>query len=139
MRSLLVAIAGMLGLERRELQLGGQKYCLPPFLYLHPLRVTIFLKCYSASRILPSNQDLFDVARDILIHHGHLWFVKTWSTRKRQIKARQEYRKVEFERGFGGFTVTQLDRSYRGVDGVTKPGRLLARPDRLSLRGVRRR
>jgi hypothetical protein len=33
---------------------------------------------------------------------------------------------VEFERGFGGLAMTQLDRSYRGADGVTKPGRLLA-------------
>jgi hypothetical protein len=33
---------------------------------------------------------------------------------------------VEFERRFGGLTMTQQDRSYRGADGVTKPGRLLA-------------
>ena len=33
---------------------------------------------------------------------------------------------VEYERRFGGLAMTQLDRLYRGADGVAKPGRLLA-------------
>ena len=35
-------------------------------------------------------------------------------------------RVVEYERRFGGLAMTQLDRLYRGADGVAKPGRLLA-------------
>jgi hypothetical protein len=35
-------------------------------------------------------------------------------------------RVVEYERRFGGLAMTQVDRLYRGADGVAKPGRLLA-------------
>ena len=46
---------------------------------------------------------------------------------------------VEYERRFDGLAMTQLDRLYRGADGVAKPGRLLADLTRLSRRQVRRR